>query len=127
MIPPMDLFQRWGIDIVVGPLPMTEDGNHYIIVAIDYFSRWPEARPLRHANATSVAMFIYEEIICRYGSPAVIQSDQGTHFINQVIEQLTERFRIKHNISSVYYPQLGLRMSRFRADPEPISSRLIIW
>ena len=63
MIPPMDLFQRWRIDIV-GPLPITEDGNRYIVVAIDYFSRWSEARPLRHANAISVATFIYEEIIC---------------------------------------------------------------
>ena len=43
---------------------MTEDGNRYIVIAVDYFSRWPEARPLRHANATSVATFIYEEIIC---------------------------------------------------------------
>ena len=42
---------------------------------MDYFSRWLEARPLRHANATSVATFIYEEIICRYGPPKVIQSD----------------------------------------------------
>ena len=38
IIPPMDLFQRWGIDIV-GPLPMTEDGNRYIVIAMDYFSR----------------------------------------------------------------------------------------
>ena len=74
MISLMDLFQRWRIDIV-RPLLMTEEGNRYIVVTMDYFSRWPEARPLRHANATSVATFIYEEIICKYGSSAVIQSD----------------------------------------------------
>ncbi len=45
----MDIFERWGIDIV-GPLPQTEDGYRYIVVAIDYFSRWPEARSLTHAN-----------------------------------------------------------------------------
>src|ERR1043165_4516025 len=112
MIPPMDLFQKWGIDIV-GPLPTTEDGNRYIVVAMDYFSRWPEARPLRHANATSVATFIYKEIICRYGPPKVIQSDQGTHFVNQVIEQLTERFRIRHSLSSAYHPQSNGLVERF--------------
>ena len=61
---------------------MTEDENCYIIVAIDYFNRWSEVRPLRYANATSVATFIYEKIICRYRPPTVIQSDQGTYFIN---------------------------------------------
>ena len=44
-IPIMDLFERWRIDII-GLLPIIEDGNRYIVVAIDYFSRWPEARPL---------------------------------------------------------------------------------
>ena len=75
------LISKMGIDIV-GSLPMTEDGNCYIIVAVDYFSRWPKARPLRHANATSVTTFIYEEIICRFGPSKVIQNDQGTHFVN---------------------------------------------
>src|ERR1044071_7896703 len=98
---------------IIRPLPMTEDGNRYIIVAVDYFSKWLEARPLRHTNATLVAMFIYEEIICRYRPPAVIQSDQDTHFINQVIEQLTERFKIKYSISSVYHPQSNGLVERF--------------
>src|ERR1044072_9216362 len=80
---------------------------------MDYFSRWLEARPLRHANATSVAIFIYKEIICRYGSLKVIQSDQGTHFVNQVIEQLTERFRIRHSLSSAYHPQSNGLVERF--------------
>ena len=112
MISPMDLFQRWRIDIVRS-LPMTEDRNCYIIVAVDYFSKWLEARPLRHANAISVTTFIYEEIICRYGLPKVIQSDQGTHFINQVIEQLIERFRIKHSISSAYHLQSNGLVEKF--------------
>ncbi len=46
----MDIFERWGIDIV-GPLPQMKDGYRYIIIAIDYFFKWPEARPLTHANA----------------------------------------------------------------------------
>src|ERR1044072_2706106 len=112
MIPPMDLVQRWRIDIV-RPLPTTEDGTRYIVVAMDYFSRWPEARPLKHANATTVATFIYEEIIYRYGPPKVIQSNQGTHFVNQVIEQLTERFRIRHSLSSAYHPQSNGLVERF--------------
>src|SRR5262245_60197001 len=111
-IPVEDIFERWGIDIV-GPLPLSYKKNKYIIVAVDYFTRWPEARALKYANAESVAEFIYEEIICRFGPPSVIQSDQGTHFVNQVIKELTEKFRIKHSLSSPYHPQSNGLVERF--------------
>ena len=94
---------------------MTEDGNRYIIVAVDYFSKWSEARLLRHANAMTVATFIYKEIVCRFGPPKIIQSDQGTHFVNQVIKQLIEKFRIKHSLSSAYHPQSNGLVERFIA------------
>src|SRR6266542_2214792 len=70
---PTDIFERWGIDIV-RPLPITREGNRYIVVAMDYFSRWPEARPLKMANADTVATFIYVYIICRFGPPRILQS-----------------------------------------------------
>src|SRR6266508_2887197 len=108
----MDIFERWGIDIV-GPLPQTEDGYRYIVVAIDYFSRWPEARPLTHANARQVAKFIYEEIICRFGAPRVLQSDRGTHFVNEVIQELTDKFQIRHSLSSLYHLQSNGLVKRF--------------
>ena len=100
----MDIFERQGIDIV-RPLPQTEDGYRYIVVAMDYFSRWPEARPLTHANAWQVAKFIYEKIICRFGAPRILQSDRGTHFVNEVIQELTDKFWIRHSLSSPYHPQ----------------------
>ncbi len=67
----MDIFERWGINIV-GPLPITREGNRYIVVAMNYFSRWPEAKSLKVANAETVATFIYEEIICRFGAPRIL-------------------------------------------------------
>src|SRR6266542_5247507 len=100
----MDIFERWGIDIV-RPLPQIEDGYRYIVVAIDYFSRWSEARPLIHANARQVAKFIYEEIICRFSTPRVLQSDRGTHFVNEVIQELTDKFWIQHSLSLPYHLQ----------------------
>ena len=111
-IPPEDIFQRWGIDIV-GLLLQTEEGYRYIVVAMEYFSRWPEARPLRYANAKEVATFIYQEIICRFGLPQILQSDRGTHFVNQVIEDLTTKFKIRHSLSSLYYPQSNRLVERF--------------
>src|SRR6266540_5120625 len=111
-ISPIDIFERWGIDIV-GPLPLTRKGNRYIVVAMDYFSRWPEVRPLKAANVETVATFIYEEIICRFEAPRILQSDQETHFVNEVIQKLTKKFRIKHSLSSPYHPQSNGLVERF--------------
>ncbi len=107
-----DIFERWGIDIV-GPLPITREGNRYIVVAIDYFSRWPKVRPLKAANAETVATFIYKEIICRFGASRILQSDRGTHFVNEVIWKLTKKFRIRHSLSSPYHPQSNELVERF--------------
>jgi len=81
-----------------------EDGYRYIVVAMDYFSKWPKARPLTHANAWQVAKFIYKEIICRFSALRVLQSDRGIHFVNEVIQELTDKFRIWHSLSSPYHP-----------------------
>ena len=83
-ITPEGLFERWNIDIV-GPLPLSESGNRYIIVTVEYMTRWPEAKALPQVKATDVADFIYENIICRFGPPKIIQSDQGTPFVNEII------------------------------------------
>ncbi len=111
-IPPTDIFERWGVDIV-GPLPITREENRYIVVAMDYFSRWPEARPLKTANVDTVATFLYEEIICRFGTPRTLQNDRGTHFMNELIQRLTKRFKIKHSLSSPYHSQSNGLVERF--------------
>src|SRR6266496_253530 len=105
-------FYQWGIDIV-GLLTETSRGNKYIVVAIDYFTKYPEARALANANARNVANFLYEDIICRHGCSRKIISDRGTHFNNQVIENLLERFKIRHNLSTPYHPKTNGLVERF--------------
>jgi Integrase zinc binding domain/Integrase core domain len=83
-------FEMIGIDIV-GPLSETEKGNRYIVVAIDYFTKWPEAKALKEATAKEVTEFIWEDIVCRHGCPKRILSDRGTHFNNKLMENLMER------------------------------------
>jgi len=60
---------------------------------MDYFSKWPEARPLKVTNVNTIVTFFYEEIICRFGASRILQSDRETHFVNKVIQKLTKRFR----------------------------------
>ncbi|GES97127.1 DDE-type integrase/transposase/recombinase [Rhizophagus clarus] len=105
-------FYQIGIDFV-GPLPSTKKKKRYIIVAMDYLTKWPEARVVTRDTAEETAKFIYEEIICRHGCPRKIISDRGIHFKNRLIESLTERFNIKHNFSTSYHPQTNGLVERF--------------
>ena len=82
-IPPTSAFDHIGIDIV-GPLPRTLRGNRYIVVAVDYLTKYPEARALPLADTLNIAPFIYEDIICRYGIPRELTSDNGTEFLNNL-------------------------------------------
>ncbi|GET59960.1 DDE-type integrase/transposase/recombinase [Rhizophagus irregularis DAOM 181602=DAOM 197198] len=105
-------FEMIGIDIV-GPLKETEKGNKYIVVAMDYFTKWPEAAPLKEATAKEVVEFIWRDIICRHGCPKKIISDRGTHFNNKMMEELVERCGINHRLSTPYRPQTNGLVERF--------------
>ena len=74
-------------------------------MAIDYFTKWPGAKAVRKNTANEVAKFLYQNIMTRFGCPVEIVSDQGTHFLNDVMKELTSRHLIIHKKSSVYHPQ----------------------
>eukprot|EP00731_Ephydatia_muelleri_P012191 Em0006g1085a len=86
-IPITGLWNLWGVDLI-GPLTLTPRGNRYIIVATDYFSKWPEAAPLQNKEATTVAHFMYS-LYCRFGASDII-TDQGREFINEVKDNITK-------------------------------------
>jgi hypothetical protein len=111
-IPVGSPFHQIGIDFV-GPLPPTTQGNKYIIVAMDYLTKWPEAKPVPAATAEQVATFLYDDIIGRHGCPAKILSDRGTHFKNQMIAHLLKKFQIKQLLSTPYHPQTNGLVERF--------------
>lgn len=118
MIPPMvpieveGPFDRIGIDFV-GPLPVTSRGNQFILVATDYFTKYPEARATFNNRAATVAQFIFEEIICRHGCPKKIQTDRGSHFNCQLVKELCNQFNIKYIPVSPYHPQANGLVERF--------------
>src|SRR5207237_3697934 len=98
-IPVHSPFYQIGIDFV-GPLPRTQRGKKYIIVAMDYLTKWPEERAVPEATAEAASTFIYEQIICQHSCPQVILSDRGTHFNNNLIKGLMEKFKINHILST---------------------------
>ena len=103
-IPVTGPFEKLGIDLV-GPLPVITNGNRYIVVAIDYLTKWAEARAIPNSSAQAIVPFIHEDIICRHGFPKEIILDRGTTFVNEVIQELCERTKIKHRLSAPYHPQ----------------------
>jgi hypothetical protein len=111
-IPVGDPFDQVGIDIV-GPLTETTNGNRYIIVATEYLTKWPEARAISDTKASTVAKFIYEEIICRHGAPKVLLSDRGSSFLNEVVDSLCNEMGIRHALASAYHPQTNGLTERF--------------
>ncbi len=91
---PIGEFQeRIRIDIV-RPLFIMKRENKYIVIYIDYMMKQVEAKPLPNKLAVQVMWFIYEKIICKYGCSTIIQSDNKLKFVNEVIKQLLDKFRI---------------------------------
>jgi hypothetical protein len=90
----------------VGPInpPRKHTGARYIINAIEYLTRWVEARVIKECSATTAAHFIFDDIITRFGFPMILMSDQGTHFINKTIEALTQEFEVHHKKNTPYHP-----------------------
>ena len=105
-------FDRVGMDIV-RPLPMTKHENQYIIVITEYLMKWPEARALPDAKVILVVPFFYEDIICRHRCLKELLTDQGTHFVNELLNSLCNRLGVKHRLSTPYHPQTNGLVERF--------------
>ncbi|GJX55289.1 reverse transcriptase domain-containing protein [Tanacetum coccineum] len=97
-------FMKWGMDIV-GPLPEGPGRVKYLIVAIDYFTKWMEAKPLATITGKQVVNFTYDNIVCRFGIPATIITDNGTQFVNDPFKKWAEKLKIQLISTSVYHPQ----------------------
>ena len=99
----VELFDVWGIDFM-GPFPPS-GLNKYILVAVDYVSKWVEAVALPRNDAGVVLNFLKKNIITRFGAPRTIISDGGSHFCNRQFEKLMMKYGVKHKIATPYHPQ----------------------
>ena len=89
---------------LVGPVSPPSHGYIWILVAMEYFTKWVEAIPLLKATGGAVANFIKENVIVRFGVSHRIISDNGTSFVNNGVRKMLEFYQIKHHWSSPYYP-----------------------
>ncbi|KAK9006515.1 hypothetical protein V6N11_035551 [Hibiscus sabdariffa] len=99
----VELFDVWGIDFM-GPFPSSH-GDLYILLAVDYVSKWVEAIATPRNDAQTVMKFLHKNIFTRFGVPRAIISDEGTHFDNRLIAKVAQRYGISHKIATAYHPQ----------------------
>ncbi|XP_028064595.1 uncharacterized protein K02A2.6-like [Camellia sinensis] len=97
-------FHTWAFDLV-GPIAQQSKGHRWIFAAIEVSTIWIETIPMRKTNKDGVANFIRENIICRFGIPKVMLSNNGTPFVNHHVGRLLDDYQIKHHKSTPYYPQ----------------------
>ncbi|GJU66245.1 reverse transcriptase domain-containing protein [Tanacetum coccineum] len=117
-------FYQWGMDIL-GPLTPARGGAKFVIVAIDYFTKWVEAKPLVKITGKEIIRFVMDNIICRYGLPRVIVTDNGAQLVSDPFKSWCTRFEIQQMNTAVAHPQAnGLVERANRSLMEGIKTRL---
>ncbi|GJU21261.1 reverse transcriptase domain-containing protein [Tanacetum coccineum] len=97
-----EIFDMWGIDFM-GPFPSSR-GNKYILVVVDYLSKWVEAKALPTNDARVVCKFL-KSLFARFGTPRPIISDHGMHFCNDQFSKVMLKYGVTHRLATTYHPQ----------------------
>jgi transposase-like protein len=105
-----DLFYRVTLD-TIGPLLETNDGNRYVLVAINHYSKWCEVRPVKDHDATIAARFLEEEIICKFGVPKFILIDNGGEWMDE-FDLMCKKYGITHQFIAPKWPQCNGMVER---------------
>ncbi len=102
-IPICDLFHIVALD-TAGPLPKTKSGNRYILVAIDHYSKWCEAKAVANHGAKTAAKFLEDDLICRYGVPRFVLTDNGREW-GAEFDVMCKDYAIQHQRIAPQWPQ----------------------
>ena len=116
--------ERIAVDIL-GPLPETNDGNKYILVIADYFTKWTEAYPMKTADAESVATILVEQFISKFGLPRQIHSDQGRQFESILFQALCSVLQIDKTRTTPFHPASDGLVEKFNKTLEDMLSKYI--
>jgi transposase InsO family protein len=116
-------FQHIGVD-VVGPFPVSQQGNVYILTVVDHFTRWAEAIPMKEQTTKSIAQAIIKYVICRHGLFDVMTSDNGSVFVSELANYIYKELGIKRVRTTPVHPQSNGIPERFNGT---LKSVLKLW
>ena len=97
-------FHKIGMD-VVGPLPTSNKGNKYLLVATDYLTKWPEAMALPDQTASTIAQAYLDLIVCRHGAPETLITDRGRNFTSKLMAELCKLTQTNKVFTTSFHPQ----------------------
>ena len=109
---------------IVGPLKRSKKGNKYILVLMDYATKWPEAFPLRNILTETIVEHLIE-VTARLGVPSELLTDNGTNFISRVMQQFCTMTGMKQIKTSLYHPQTNGMVERFNATLKRLLRKLV--
>jgi transposase InsO family protein len=89
---------------LLGPLPPAQGNLKYVVVAVEYFSKWIEAKPLATITSVTVQKFFWQNIVCRFGVPKAITVDNGAQFDAEAFKEFCEQIGTKIHFASVRHP-----------------------
>ncbi|XP_017428581.2 uncharacterized protein LOC108336620 [Vigna angularis] len=119
-------FSMWGIDVIGAIEPKASNGHRFILVAIDYFTKWVEAASYANVTRKVVTKFIKRELICRYGLPNQIITDNATNLNNQMMAELCKEFKIHHLNSSPYRPKMNGAVEAANKNIKKIVQKMVV-
>jgi hypothetical protein len=96
-------FTKWGIDYTTCNPPSAK-GHCYIIVAVDYLTKWVKAMPKLNNDGEKTTLFLFNQIIARFDIPKEIVTNHGSHFQNKMMSELTSKLGLRQENSSPYFP-----------------------
>ena len=99
----VELSDVWGIDFMV-PIPPSNNCQ-YILVAVDYVSKWVEVITCASSDAKTVVKFLQKNIFTRFGTLRALISDEGTHFVNHMLKGVLNKYNINHRVATTYHSQ----------------------
>ena len=118
-----EIFDVWGIDFM-GPFPVSH-GFSYILLAIDYVSRWVEAKATKTNDSKVVVDFVRSNIFCRFGVPRAIISDQGSHFCNRTLASFLQKYGVVHRVATAYHPQTNGQAEVFNREIKQVLQKIV--
>lgn len=106
-------FHRVGVDVL--QLPLTHQGNKYVLCFVDYLTKWVEAFSMADQKADTIARLFVEQVVCRHGVPEQLLSDRGTNFLSELIKGVCDILRVKKINTSEYHPQTDGLVEKFNS------------
>ncbi|XP_015161353.1 uncharacterized protein K02A2.6-like [Solanum tuberosum] len=118
-------FVAWGMDVIGLIEPKASNGHRFILVAIDYFTKWVEAVTFKSVTKKAVVDFVHSNIICRFGIPKIIITDNATNLNSHLMKEVCEQFKIVHRHSTPYRPKANGAVEAANKNIKKILRRMV--